>query len=243
MRKQVFTLIELIIFLVILGTVLGIFLNFSNKVQISEVQAIISSVKKYNVATNSFMEKYGELPGDIKKTKILGITDNNTDGNQNGIIEDAEGINGRKLGSIRRASGEVTNFWMHLSKSSFLKENFDGKDNGNIRLEFTFPRIGNEDYGITVFGYNGENYYQIGVVGANKNNILMSDEALRPFIAFSIDKKIDDGVPMVGVVIAVNGVNFVNGYRSIKKECVDADGYNMKYKEPACQLRIKMLEM
>jgi len=241
MKRQAFTLIELIIFLVILGTVFGVFLNFSNKIQISEVQAIISSVKKYNVATNSFMEKYGELPGDIKKTQVLGITDNNTDGNQNGIIEDADGVSGYKFGSIHKASGEVTNFWMHLSKSGFLKESFDGKSNNYARLDFTFPRIGNGNYGVTVFGYNGENYYQIGVVGANENNILMSDETLKPFIAFSVDKKIDDGVPIGGGVIAVNGVNFVNGYRSIKKECVDADGYNIKYKKPSCQLRIKML--
>ena len=242
MRKFHFTLIELILLLVVLGIIFGVFLSFGDKVQLSEVQAIISSVRKYDVATDSFLEKYGELPGDLKKTQILGITQNNTDGNQNGILEDLDGVTFRRKNSIRKASGEITNFWLHLSKSGFLNDRFDGRADGSARLDFTIPRVGNSHYGITVFGYKNQNYYQVGFVGASKTNILMSDKSLKTSIAFNVDKKTDDGSPREGNIVAVSGAKFVNGYKNVKANCVDANGYNLKHKGRACQLRIKMLQ-
>ncbi|MFC1659100.1 type II secretion system protein [Pseudomonadota bacterium] len=227
-----FTLIELTLLVIIAGIVLGIFFNLKNKEEVSEIKSIIIQVEHYNSMVHLFKEKYGELPGDIARTKILELSEHNTNGNENGLLEDDKN-------SINKASGEIVNFWYHLSSSGFLEQKFDGKSNEEAKIGLTFPTLPfNKDIGITVFGFGGQNYYQIGVFEATKNNIIMSDKTLKPKIAFGIDKKVDDGLAKTGDIIAVNG-KFVNGYRELNSNCIDFNDYNLRYKELSCQLRIK----
>jgi prepilin-type N-terminal cleavage/methylation domain-containing protein len=61
-----FTLIELSIVLVIIGLIIGGVLVGQDLIRAAGVRATISQIEQYNTAVNTFMEKYGYLPGDIK---------------------------------------------------------------------------------------------------------------------------------------------------------------------------------
>jgi len=230
-KKYNFTLFHFFLAIVITGIVLEFIVGGENLIRSGEVKQMIKDINKYNTAINNFKRKYGELPGDIRKTKIFGLSENNTDGNENGIIED-------QSGSIKQASGEITNFWLHLTNSSFLDEKFDGKSNAQAKVGTSFPRINN--IGITVFGFEGENYLQIGVIGADNSTIRMADKALNPNDAFVLDKKLDDGLPKTGDILAVGGSKFVNGINSVNKDCTTNREYLIKQDKLACQLRIKI---
>jgi prepilin-type N-terminal cleavage/methylation domain-containing protein len=65
-RMQGFTLIELSIVLVIIGLIVGGVLVGQDLIRAAEVRATISQIEKYNTAANTFLGKYGYLPGDIK---------------------------------------------------------------------------------------------------------------------------------------------------------------------------------
>lgn len=93
---------------------------------------------------------------------------------------------------------------------------------------------------MTIFGIDEKNYLQIGTIGANKQNIKMTDKVFNSAQAFSIDKKIDDGFPKAGKVIAVGGKTFVNGINSVNTKCASNREYLIKNKKPSCQLRIQI---
>jgi type II secretory pathway pseudopilin PulG len=234
-NEKGFTLIELVIFVVFAGIILGLFFGFNRQEEISEIRSIIVQTENYNFAVRSFREKYGELPGDIASTQVLNLSESNTDGNEDGILEDVNG-------SVNGASGEIVNFWYHLSNSGFLKDKFDGKSGDNAKVGSTFPQLfKTKRIGITVFGLYGKNYYQIGVSGVDENNIKTTDFALNPKVAFGIDKKIDDGFATKGNIIALNGEG-INDYINLNDNCVNFDAYNLRYKGLSCQLRIQFPE-
>jgi hypothetical protein len=228
-----FTLFHLFLIIIATGIILEIIVGSNNLIRNSNVKKIIIDINKYNNAIKNFKRKYGQLPGDIRKTKILGLSETNTDGNENGLIEDSKG-------SIKKADGEITKFWLHLSNSEFLQEKFDGKDNSEAKVGTTFPKITNS-VGITVFSFDKDNYLQIGVIGANDSNIEMTNQALSPGDAFFIDKKLDDGLPDSGDIRAVGGENFVNGINDVDKNCATKREYLIKSEKPACQLRILIM--
>ena len=61
-----FTLIELSVVLVIIGLIVGSVLVGQSLISAAGVRATIAQIEKYNTAANTFREKYGYLPGDIK---------------------------------------------------------------------------------------------------------------------------------------------------------------------------------
>ena len=230
--KKVISILNFAIVAIAIALLLIFFISIRHLYESSSIKAFIVQISNFNSAIDQFYVKYEALPGDLKSTVEYGLSNQNSDGNNNGIIED-------RNGNINSASGEVTNFWMHLSKSGIINQNFDGLENQNAKIDSSFPRsmIGT-DRGITVFGYNGKNYYQIGVASSKETNIIMSDNSLRSVEASDIDTKIDDGLPFMGRIIAVWG-NSLNQI-SQNKKCVFDSEYNVRSKIPSCQLRIEI---
>lgn len=187
-------------------------------------------IKKYDAALNSFTEKYHALPGDIQGTITYGITKLNTDGNGDNVITD-------RNDEILMANGEITNFWMHLSKSKMLDENYDGKEGSEAKTDSTFPasKLG-EKIGIIVFGDAGKIFYQIGFDFADANRLHTKNRSLKTDEAFLFDKKFDDGNPQKGRVIAAGGESL-----NITKndQCVKFSEYDKSNPDVVCQLRIE----
>src|ERR1039458_9134105 len=87
-----FTLIELSVVLVIIGLIVGSVLVGQSLISAAGVRATIAQIEKYNTAANTFREKYGYLPGDIKDpdASSFGLAARGQyagEGDDNGVIE------------------------------------------------------------------------------------------------------------------------------------------------------------
>ncbi|MDA0902063.1 MAG: hypothetical protein O3B09_01455 [Proteobacteria bacterium] len=195
------------------------------------IKSFISQIFVFDQAIESFYHKYDALPGDAVATVEFALSKTNSDGNGNGVVEDANG-------DIIAPSGEVVNFWLHLSNSGFIHQQFDGLKGHNAQIGTTFPISSlNSKRAISVFGYGGKNYYQIGVSGTSDDALIMSDDSLTTAESLKIDIKIDDGFPKSGSVMAVGGRR-VNGFDQLG-DCVVNDEYNRNITYSTCQIRIE----
>src|ERR1700728_3213460 len=87
-----FTLIELSIVLVIIGLIVGGILVGHSLISAAAVRAEISQIDKFNTTVNTFRDKFGYLPGDIKDpdASTFGFVPRGTgvaQGDGNGTVE------------------------------------------------------------------------------------------------------------------------------------------------------------
>jgi len=227
-----FTLIELSIVLVIIGLIVGGVLVGQDLIRAGEVRATITQVEKYNTAANTFRGKFGYLPGDINPTAAqqFGFAARGTqagEGDGNGVIEGIIATNSANFGTAE-AGGETAMFWVDLSSpvaGNLIDGGFNtasstvvpGADITGTTINLYFPqaKIGRGNY-----FYVYSPYYWTGSTGLNfgynlfglsaVSNIAASTQFGKlnsaPNIpvsqAYAIDKKIDDGLPQSGNVMA-----------------------------------------
>lgn len=192
-----FTLVELSIVLVIIGLIVGGVLVGQDLIRAAEVRATVSQVERFNAAINTFRGKYGQIPGDITRAVVFGLG-TGTNGDGDGLLSDSTGAP-----SIAGASGEITNFWRHLSVARLVEGNFNGAQTGAALFD-SYPGTKLNRGGFTVYGFNGFNHLHIGVQNANAATAVTAG-VLRPEEAFGIDVKLDDGKPGSGIVLAQGG--------------------------------------
>ena len=228
MRKG-FTLIELSIVLVIIGLIVGGILVGQDLIRAAAVRATISQIEKYNTAANTFRGKYGYLPGDIKDpdASMFGFQARGQysgEGDGNGVIEgvllDAPSAHN---GCGDEATGETAMFWVDLSTAQLIEETFNMASSTvqpaatiqGTTIDSYFPqaKLGKGNYFYVWSGgwsqcwthqSDGANYFGLSAVTAeNPMAVMFSNTALSVSQAFSIDKKIDDGLPQSGSVMAM----------------------------------------
>lgn len=228
--KNAFTIIENLILICLATLVISGFLFAKKILRENDVKSLIMQIKKYDAALNSFTQKYHALPGDVAETVAYGITEHNTDGNFDNVITDRDD-------NISKANGEISNFWLHLSKSKMLDENYNGKENSKAKIGETFPlsKLG-EQFGIIAFGAEGKTFYQIGFDHADTSRLYTNSHSLKTDEALLLDKKIDDGHPQKGHVVAVGG-NVLNLQKN--NECIKHGKYREEISDPVCQIRIE----
>jgi prepilin-type N-terminal cleavage/methylation domain-containing protein len=218
-RKAGFTLIELSIVLVIIGLLVGGILVGRDLIKAAEIRAQISQIEKYNTAVRTFQLKYGYLAGDIPATQATAFGFNAAmpragtigEGDGNGILE---GKIGCGVGGVRKSTlnGETVWFWVDLSANSGLISPTLNSASAtpsvaattNIPSILPPAKVGNGNY-VSVFSKDGDNnYFMIvklpGLDGCGSTS--STSLALTPEQAYSIDSKIDDGLPQTGVVKA-----------------------------------------
>jgi prepilin-type N-terminal cleavage/methylation domain-containing protein len=235
-HHQGFTLIELSIVLVIIGLVVGGVLVGQNLIAAAGVRATISQIEKYQTAVKTFQDKYGALPGDMNAATASqfgfvarGVWPGTGDGN--GIIEGEYGAAPENGGWIEM--GETTLFWVDLSMANLIDGSFNTAGAYRTATNITgatlnawLPqaKLGNGNYiyvlsggwqerllgGVANAGSDGNNYFGISAVteinGTSQADIL-SSAGLTVQQAYSIDAKIDDGLPQSGNVTTV----YLNG--------------------------------
>lgn len=230
-KNNGFTILGISIIIIILSIILSVTININKSYSINNIKKVIKNIQNYNTAINNFKIKYGFLPGDIKKTQIFEFSSKNTDGNQNGVIEDKnqqKGIINKNL----KMDGEIQNFWLHLYKSNFLKENTN-----------VYPYIDFLKTGILVFSDGNKNYYHLGINGIDKNQEIETINNLSPYHAYLIDKKLDNGLPFEGKVTVVEGnkINLNNKEKTKNnKKCATEFEYLTIFKQKLCQLIIEI---
>jgi hypothetical protein len=195
------------------------------------VRATITQVEKFNTAKNTFYGKFGYLPGDINAQAATqfgfmarGAYAGMGDGN--GVLD---GVSGNAPGSNYGTdgfNGEEGAFWVDLSSSvagNLIEGGFNTAtalfNNStitglNLNLYFPQAKLGHGNYFYVWSGYlvsgmvdTGINYYGLSAVTQVSGGQLDSTHNIAVAEAYAIDKKVDDGLPESGNVMAwyVNG--------------------------------------
>ena len=224
-----FTIIELSIVLVIIGLIVGGVLVGQDLIKAATLQAQITQITQYNTAANTFRAKYGYLPGDMPPadatTFDFSRTAAPTQGNGDGVLQNSSGaVTTAPAGNP--AGGETMLFWTDLFGAGLIADtpvtNFSSGDTTTVPA-----KIGNGN-GIYVFsgGYwngggigwnpNGINYFGLSaaLTYSGGADLDYSNPGLTVAQAYAIDKKIDDGLPQLGNVIAAYINAGSNGYGS-----------------------------
>ena len=225
-RKAGFTLIEMSIVLVIIGLIVGGVLVGQSLIAAATVRSQISQIEKYNIAVNTFREKFGFLPGDMNVQTanqfgfLVGLLCAGQVGGRdgNGLIDGYDIAH-----PFLQTSGENNLFWQDLSSDvagKLIDDHFPnggaGPEGCNTAVALTltpgnayvgdyFPaaKIGNGNF-IYVLDYNGANWYGLSAITQiTPGGDMLSKVGLSVSQAYAIDTKTDDGVPTTGRVLAV----------------------------------------
>ena len=206
-----FTLVELAIVLVIIGLIIGGVLVGQDMIKAAEVRSTAGQVEKYNATVNTFRDKYQFIPGDLTGaaatrfgfTTRTGVTGH---GDGNGLLE------GCSTGANSTYSGcETALFWRDLNQVNLIDGSFTtatdavvtAADPTAVKAIVPDAKLGRGN-NVSVYGFRGTNYYQIGAITAITAGLPTGAASLTPQEAFNIDAKVDDGKPNTGVARAAN---------------------------------------
>jgi len=220
-----FTLIELSIVLIIIGLIVGAIFVGKDLMKAAEIKAQISQFQKYTAAYNTFRSKFNSLPGDMLPTEALSYgfaarAGTVGQGDNNYLIE------GGAAGSSIVA-GEGALFWNDLSTALLIDSTLIGHDctantgtclasSAAVPVTSIVPACKLSDgCELIVYASGGINYfsiYRLNVVTGVDNGGFIHGNGFgqTPTEAYGIDKKIDDGLPLTGVVTITNGLTFDN---------------------------------
>lgn len=194
-----FTLVELSIVLIIVGFLIAGVSGGSSLVQTAKFNSIITYYTDLQQSTNTFRSIYNAIPGDFDNATAHWYDATNCPGTN----KVAGSCNGNNNGSVSEIGGPNSNeslrFWQHLNYAKIntyiLSAPGTGLGTGNeFQIGVNVPALKN---------FNGVGCYISGATAiCGKFNT--NTQNYRPFLtaveASLIDKKIDDGYPLLGRV-------------------------------------------
>ena len=222
-----FSLVELSIVLVILGLLTGGILGGQSLIKAAELRAIGTEYETYQIAINTFKQKYFAAPGDMTNaTSFWGRADNGSFSGQCGDPAGDEGegtetCNGDGNGLVGEwtpsAYYEAFRFWQHLANAGLIAgtytgvpgdggyaQHIDGENSpaskysgGGWSIEEIHDHGGDSNFYAIDYG----NYLELGAATALSCH---EGPLLTPEEVWHIDTKVDDGKPGKGRVIAGN---------------------------------------
>jgi type II secretory pathway pseudopilin PulG len=231
---RAFSLVELSIVIVILALIIGGIVAGRSLIRAAELRSVMTDANSYIAAINNFKQRYRYLPGDAPNAEgywTAAATDN---GNADGIVSGAE----RYLA------------WQHLNLSGLVEKAFtgaqgaDGANDFVISNNVTAGNTPNSRIALTGFAFYYENVASstttyaadmgnmltFGADVAGTNNGAPISAIFHPTDAYTIDTKMDDGMPGTGKWVAnltggavfgnaaacstaVSGTDYVGTYR------------------------------
>lgn len=223
-----FTLVELAIVLTIVGLLIGGVMQGQKLIRTARINATIAQVNAYKAATLTFQEKYGALPGDLVAalTRIPGCNTGNYCRNGNGNNRIGTPVNLWE-GGQHAVTTENTQFWKHLALDGIVGD-MDPTSN-EAAWGKTLPRS-KLDGGYTIVeSIAGGADSLAGLVlrlqlcadCANIEGTAAGQAAATPGEAAMIDRKMDDGNPGTGSVIAteyMSGQGCQGAYQETRDE-------------------------
>jgi prepilin-type N-terminal cleavage/methylation domain-containing protein len=209
-----FTLLELSIVLVIIGLIVGGVMVGRDLMDAAAIRAQISQIEQYNTAVNAFKLKYGYMPGDIpdQEASKFGFAARGPyagQGDGNGLLEGFT-ANAANKNNGSSQTGENLMFWVDLSKAGLIPNNLSTITPTSLLVYYSTPeqvgrflpaaKIGNSNF-MYVYSYNDTHYFGLtGVYYMINPSDMNTFGNLTVQQAYSIDSKIDDGLPMSGNV-------------------------------------------
>jgi len=222
--NRAFSLVELSIVLVILGLLTGGILAGQSLIRAAELRAVSSEYSRWITATQTFRDKYFQIPGDFRDaTRFWGLqvvgsgcTSNSglstvgspgaCDGNGNGLMNNAGAAN---------QSGDEFQYWRHLALAGLIEGTYTGLAGtggaGHVipRTNSADSKLSNASWFVAQSGTVGTTlmytltYNNYLAIGAATTTTYSYGAALKPEEAWNIDTKLDDGRPASGNVVAM----------------------------------------
>ena len=216
-----FTLVELAIVMIIIGLLIGGVLKGQELIENAKVTAVISEIKGFTAAYNTFTDTYGGSAGDMKnaQTRLAGCTATNAAGNfcYNGDGNSLVGtfVNGNHVagqsGITTLPQVETSMFWKHLALADLITGIDPSADPTAPNWGSSHPASSLRG-GYHIFYANGNsNSTGAGTILRLQNviagNIVWTaagkgTHALSAVQARQIDTKMDDGIYASGYVTA-----------------------------------------
>jgi prepilin-type N-terminal cleavage/methylation domain-containing protein len=236
-----FTLIELSIVLVIIGLIVGGVLVGQDLIRAAAVRATITQIEKFNTAANTFRDKYGYLPGDIKDpdASSFGFAPRGLyagEGDGNGIIQGIISNAPNQSTGHDPVAGETGMFWVDLSAVHLIDGTFTiasptvgpgavtSSSNPTLSAYFPTARLGGNNYfyiwsaepgGDMTVDHAGFNNFGLAAISQAGGSDTIATPGLTVQQAYDIDKKVDDGLPQTGNVTALyentSGISWAAG--------------------------------
>jgi prepilin-type N-terminal cleavage/methylation domain-containing protein len=172
-KNKGFSLIEVAIAVVVIGIIASFALKGRELINSAKLRSVAEQVNSFKIAIQSFVDKYGALPGDFNAAKEM-INDSLQNGSGNGIISSVE---------------DAKRFWQHLIASNIISmELINGYPRSKVGGYYT---VSSE-----IVDHSGTWIILCGGTSDNKN----FTGILQPEDAYLIDKNNDTGNPTNGEI-------------------------------------------
>lgn len=240
-----YTLIEMSIVLVIIGLIVGCVMVGEDLIHAAKIQKQIKQLQDYELAFNTFAQKYNCIPGDC--VAATSFWPSAVNGNGNDIVDTADG-GSYDSGESWSASTEMQQFFIQLSLAGLIQGHFDGTGSVGgglppLSLNTNATFIAGGSINFVASRFPDISSYRTGTnilwlvacpdrIPGTDNMETWDDACLifSPNDAFAIDNKIDDGRPLSGRMLGFNGP----GFGSIS--CLNYPQYSMGTIQLSCQL-------
>lgn len=227
-----FTLIELSIALIIIGLVAGGVLVGQDLIRAAEIRKTISQKESFDAATNTFRSKYNCLPGDCAKASQFGFTQlrlgdpDRNNGNGNGMIGMDQGyethnffyhlVSAALIADAIPAYGKFTDYEFaplgltspaaSIVTSPRTHTISNGVSGGTGGWGILYTGTGCPGFGGVTGEWQSDSYLQ-DITGVHVYKVAETVNndgwtVVRPSDAQMLDAKMDDGLPMTGMVRA-----------------------------------------
>ena len=226
LSQRGFTLVELSIVIIIIGLIIAGVTQGRDLIARSKIQSIIAEQQKYKLAIDGFRFQFEALPGDFSRAQTFWPV--STNGNGNGFVTgDSEGISA----------------WFHLQLGGFIQGNYNGAS--PPFGEIPGVHVGYSHYHdkacYHLFGYGNGNAWTYGgadyfdkepplLIGfgrvSSQTGHRCEMAVLKSSDAYTLDQKIDDGLPHTGWVMADAGRGLTADATVCNGFSVNAAGYN-----------------
>lgn len=217
-----FSLLELSIVLVIIGLLAGGIMVGQDMVRQAELRSLMTDVNKFKTALNTFKLKYSALPGDMRNaTSYWGIAASGAacKTTQGTGTQTCDGDGDGMILTTATNTNEMFRFWQHLTNAGLIEGQYTGISGTATSYDnivgTNCPASRINGVGFTPY-YRGVvtadtitfdgDYDNALTIGSTTTGTFADVPFLTPAETQSIDKKMDDGLPGQGNIVAYKSV-------------------------------------
>ncbi len=225
-RNTAFSLVELSIVLVILGLLVGGILAGQSLIRASELRSVTTQYQSYATAGMAFRDRYFQLPGDFSSaaqvwgTMATGTCPNASAGTGTQTCSgDGDGV--IEVAAAPARTGENFTFFQHLANAGLIEGSYSGIagaagfSDSQPGVNVPQAKLSNAAWYLhyesatgtssgSSFMFDGTDLNNSLIFGAVRAGLPPNADIIKPVEAWGIDKKVDDGMPGAGKVIARN---------------------------------------
>lgn len=234
--KNGFSLLELSIVLVIIGLIAGGIVAGSSMIRAAELRSVLTQRSQFQIAVNTFRDKYFALPGDMKNaTAFWGEAHATPSTCRNTASTGTETCDGDGDGNVELFSAgsyEIYRFWQHLANAELINGTYTGArisaSHWSVGVDVNSPpsKLNGGGWAViaqtqaaesagwydNMFPPSSKHWFEIG---GESTGALYYHPIFTNGEAWNLDTKSDDGKPSTGNITTFNNTEHSN--------CADSD--------------------